>query len=358
MVKKNISPETVCCNCCDNDRTPELDFSICEKRKGFIGKVLKPLIEDRQEMKEKVDEIVDEDRRRYVQGSIDAIKWILVSCFGYMGHSHASYGAIKCHQAIQAYDRDIMIKTKETFENRGYKVSHGIIDSIWVQQKKETDTEDFEQVCREISEKIGIKLEPEHRFEWVAFVPRTSSQADIGTLNRYFGKKQSGEFKTAGIETEQRSTCQFIKKSQMEMIKALDRNMKPEDVIKTLENKINKLKTGQVDTGNLVKKRKVSKTLQDYSCNNISVACLKRAKRKNLNMKPGQSLKFIVADDEKKGVDRVRLGFENKEKFDEKYYIQELIRAAETVLSPLGFDRKQIKQRIQKSAKTKLQAYN
>jgi DNA polymerase I len=63
MVKKNISPETVCCNCCNNEKTPELGYSICEKQEGFIGKVLKPLIEDRQEMKEIVDDIEDKKRK-------------------------------------------------------------------------------------------------------------------------------------------------------------------------------------------------------------------------------------------------------------------------------------------------------
>jgi len=39
MVEKNISPETVCCDCCNNSRTPELGYSICEEKDGFIGKV-------------------------------------------------------------------------------------------------------------------------------------------------------------------------------------------------------------------------------------------------------------------------------------------------------------------------------
>jgi len=123
-----------------------------------------------------------------------------------------------------------MVKTKEKFEDSGYSISHGIIDSIWVQKQKEA--EDFEKVCQNISEDIGIELEPEHRFEWCAFVPRNSSDANIATLNRYFGKKQNGEFKTAGIEVQQRSTCKFVKDAQMEMIRKLDKNMSAEPVIK------------------------------------------------------------------------------------------------------------------------------
>jgi DNA polymerase I len=356
MVKRNISPETVCCDCCDNNRTPELDFSICEKQNGFIGKVLKPLVKDRQEMKEKVDDIEDDERHKYVQGSIDAIKWILVSCFGYMGHSHASYGAIKCHQAIQAFDRDIMVKTKERFEEAGYSVAHGIIDSIWVQEKEEA--EKFEQVCEDISEEIGIKLEPEYKFEWCAFVPRSSSDANIATLNRYFGKKQNGEFKTAGIEVEQKSTCQYVKDCQMEMIEALDRNMEAGSVIRRLENQIEKLEAFEVSVQDLVKQKKTSKPLEAYQVNNRSVSALKRAKHHGVEMKPGQSVRFIVRDDDADTMDRTRLDFETQEgDYDPVFYKTELIRAAESILSPLGLDREDIRRRLSDSEKSTLQEF-
>lgn len=345
MVKKNISPETVCCDCCENNATPELDYSICEKQRGFISQVLKPLVEDRQEMKERVDDIEDTQEKKYVQGSIDAIKWLLVSCFGYMGHSHASYGAIKCHQAIQAFDRDIMVKTKEMFEESNYSISHGIIDSIWVQENE--DAEEFEKVCQNISNKIGIKLEPEHRFEWCAFVPRSSSEANIATLNRYFGKKKNGEFKTAGIEVEQQSSCEFVKKSQMELIKELDRTMSAGPVIQKLEAQIDRLERFEVPVKELVKKKNVSKSLENYTVENRSVSALKRSRHHKIEVKPGQSVRFVVRNDNAQSMDRTRLGFEAQEgDYDPEFYKKELIRAAESILSPIGLDREDIRRRL------------
>ncbi len=355
MVKKNISPETVCCSCCDNSRTPELDYSICERRRGFIPKVLKPLVEDRQRMKEKVDEISDEDQKRYMEGSIDAIKWILVSCFGYMGHSHASYGSIKCHQAIQAFDREIMLETKNRFEENGYTVSHGIIDSIWVQKN---GCKDFEQLCEEITEEIGIKLEPEHRFEWCAFVPRSSPGPRVATLNRYFGKKQDGEYKTAGIELEQRSTCCFIKNSQMEMIKALDKRMSEDDVLEVVEKRLEELESRKVPTDKLVKKKRCSKKLENYTVRNRTAAALKRAKEHGIDMKPGQNICFVVRDDSADSIDRVRLNFELGVEYDIEFYKKELIRAAESVLSPIGLNREDIYRKISRFNEVSLQTYS
>jgi len=353
IVKKNISPETVNCNCCENKKVPELGYSVCERQRGFIPEVLEPLIEDRQEMKEVVEEIEDENERNYVKGSIDAIKWLLVSCFGYMGHSHASYGSIECHQAIQAFDRDIMVKAKEMFEEAGYTISHGIIDSIWVQEKD--NAEEFEKVCQNISEEIGIKLEPEHKFEWCAFVPRSSSEANIATLNRYFGKKQNGEFKTAGIETEQRSVCQFVKNAQMEMIEKLDNTMDTGAVIRVIEKHIEKLESMHVDPENLVKKKSTSKSLESYSVENRTVSALKRAEKHDIEIRPGQTIKFLVRDDEADPIERIRLDFEIAQgEYDPNFYTQELVRAAESVLSPLGIDRDDIRRRMNSTSRRNL----
>lgn len=345
MVKKNISPETVCCDCCDNSRVPELGYSICQNHKGFISKVLNPLVEDRQEMKQIVEDIEDETRRNYIQGSIDALKWILVSCFGYMGHSHASYGAIRCHQAIQAYDREIMLEAKEIFEESGYKVAHGIIDSIWVQERE--TAERFEEVCNKISEEIGIELEPENKFEWVAFVPRSSTEADIATLNRYFGKREDGTYKTAGIETEQSSTPKYIKDCQMEMIKALDKDMAGADVIDKLRKQVLRLKSGEVSVEELVVERKTSKPLEAYQVENRTVAAIKRAKQNGITVKPGQKVRFWVYNDSFRKSNRVRLDFENSTVYDEQFYIEELVRAAGSILSPLGWDRGDIRQSLE-----------
>ena len=37
-----------------------------------------------------------------------ALKLILVACFGYQGFSNAKFGRIECHEAINAYAREIL----------------------------------------------------------------------------------------------------------------------------------------------------------------------------------------------------------------------------------------------------------
>jgi DNA polymerase-2 len=84
MVTRNISPETVLCSCCENVAVPEAGYNICEKRRGLIPLTLEPLIERRRLLKQLMKS-ADERTRATYDARRGAIKWMLVTCFGYMG---------------------------------------------------------------------------------------------------------------------------------------------------------------------------------------------------------------------------------------------------------------------------------
>jgi len=86
MVTRNISPETVLCSCCDNQVVPEAEYNICAKRRGLIPLTLAPLVERRQRLKDLMRGAEDERTRAVYDARRTAIKWMLVSCFGYMGY--------------------------------------------------------------------------------------------------------------------------------------------------------------------------------------------------------------------------------------------------------------------------------
>jgi DNA polymerase I len=340
MIEHNISPETVRCECCDNSRIPELEWTACEERTGFIPLTLWKLVADRQRWKHELsDQSVEGEG---LQAKIDALKWLLVSCYGYMGHAHASYGAIKCHQAINAHAREMLRDAKQEFESSGWRVEHGIIDSIWVGEEDSADG--VMEVCERVTADTGIELEHERRFDWCAFVPRKSDHADIGSLNRYFGVSD-GEVVAAGIETEQRSTPAFVKEAQREMIEALDVDMDPDHVLRVLKHRIDELESGEVDPGRLEVERRVTKTLEGYSSETRSTAAIRRARRNGFDVSPGQSVSYVVRDDSAAPLDRVRLGFEAGE-YDTGFYTDLLVRATESVLSPIGYDRSDIRSEL------------
>ena len=43
----------------------------------------------------------------------NALKWLLVTCFGYTGYRNARFGRIEAHEAICAWSRDLLLTTIE-----------------------------------------------------------------------------------------------------------------------------------------------------------------------------------------------------------------------------------------------------
>jgi DNA polymerase I len=120
------------------------------------------------------------------------------------------------------------------------------------------------------------------------------------------------------------------------------------------------INTGSRDAHNvkrLVERNRVSKPLEGYSQNTQNVAALKRAREQDLAVHPGQDIEYVVVDDEKSSRDRVALAHEAIETYDASYYETQLVRAVESVLLPLGWDRTEIQSEIAETRETNLAAF-
>ncbi len=346
---RNVSPDVIRCDChSDRADVPEMGYSICDER-GYLVDVLEPLISDRREIKAKIEREAakadpDEARIAELEGRSGAIKWILVSCFGYQGFSNAKFGRIECHEAINAYARDILLTAKQRLEAGGWRVVHGIVDSIWVTPDpdvSEADRQELTTIASELTEEIGIRLEYEAHYDWVAFVPQRTSEA--GALTKYFGKvSDAEEFKLRGIEARQRSTPPFIEKVQRDCLERFDATRDPDVVIERLERAIRALQHGAVDPSTLVERNRVSKPREGYTQYTQNVAALERASDQGIAIHPGQDVEYVVVDDAKSSRERVALAHEAPECYDADYYETQLRRAIESVLSPVGWDRDDI----------------
>ncbi|WP_187367440.1 type B DNA-directed DNA polymerase [Haloferax sp. KTX1] len=358
---RNVSPDVIRCDChSDREDVPGLGYSICDER-GYLVDVLQPLVDDRDEIKtdirrEQQREVPDQNRLDELEGRSAALKWILVACFGYQGFSNAKFGRIECHEAINAFAREILLTAKQRLEAGGWRVVHGIVDSIWVTPDPDVDgddREDLEALATAITERVEIRLEHEAHYDWVAFVPQRESNA--GALTKYFGKVAGeDEFKIRGIEARQRSTPSFIEDVQRDCLDRLDATRSPDAVLGRLERAIKELHSGTVAAEQLVERNRVSKPLEGYTQNTQNVAALKRARDQDLAVHPGQDIEYVVVDDEKSSRERVALAHEAIETYDASYYETQLVRAIESVLLPLGWDRTDIRRRLAETREVEL----
>ncbi|MFW5911198.1 MAG: type B DNA-directed DNA polymerase [Halolamina sp.] len=359
MCTKNISPETVCCDCHpDREDVPGLGYSICPDD-GYLPDVLQPLIDDRDDLKQRPRETAGDVET--AAGRSAAIKWILVSCFGYQGFSNAKFGRIECHEAINAFAREIFLDAKETFERNGWRVVHGIVDSLWVTPMADREQTDLDAVADEISDDADVRLEYEAEYDWIAFCPRRND--DAGALNRYFGKQagepadDDGSYKRRGIEARQRSTPPFVETVQLDLIREFGRTRSPEAVCERLRGHVDDLRRGDVEPARLAITNRVSKRVEEYTQTTKNVAALERASDLGLAKHPGQSVEYVVVDDEKQGRERVALLYEAPERYDAAFYREQLCRAAESVLAPTGFRRAAIEKQLAERVNGSLSAF-
>jgi DNA polymerase, archaea type len=357
----NVSPETIRCDChADRADVPGLGYSICDER-GYLPDVLQPLIDARDAMKHKIRESDDVERVATLKSRSDAIKWILVSCFGYQGFSNAKFGRIECHEAINAYAREILLDTKETFEANGWHLLHGIVDSLWVRAIDDQEQTPLGELAAMISDRVGIRLEYEAAFEWLALVPLRNG--DEGALTKYFGKVAAKvgdkpEYKYRGIECRQRSTPDWITNAQQELIETLDQYRSPHAVCARLQRQLADLRAGRVDPEALAIDNRASKHVQEYTRATRTVAALQRARAAGLDPQPGQHVSYVVVDDSKRSRDRVQLSHKSLDRYDADFYADLLLRAAESVCSPVGWQQSDIEAYLSDHQDSSLAAFS
>jgi DNA polymerase I len=361
---RNVSPETVRCGCCDGSDVPGLDYAICESD-GYLPTVLGPLIDARRDLKRRRRDAEDTAERERLTAAADAIKWILVSCFGYQGFSNAKYGRIECHEAINAFARDILLTAKTALEDAGWRVLHGIVDSLWVTPAPDRDQRPLDDVAAEVSDRTGITLERECAFDWVGFCPTRDSES--GALTRYFGKRRGADvpstdglgdaIKTRGIEGRQRSTPPWVETVQDDALRVFDATRSPEPVCDALRRRLATLRAGDVAPTDLVVANRVSKDVDAYAHETLTVAALRRARREGAGLSPGQTVRYVVVDADGRGADRVRPAFEDVDACDREWYADAAIRAVSSVLSCVGWRESDVRRRLASTTETTLGAY-
>lgn len=162
----------------------------------------------------------------------------MVTSFGYLGFNNAKFGRIDAHIAVCAFGRQILLQAAKIAERYGFRVLHGIVDSIWVKRKEEgwnNNNNITYQDCLELKQSIeketGFALSFEGICKWISFVH--SKQSDILPVpNRYFGVFEDGRLKIRGIEARRHDTPMFFYKFQQEILEIMSRvdNIRGQDI--------------------------------------------------------------------------------------------------------------------------------
>jgi DNA polymerase-2 len=299
MVQHNISPETMLCPCCPEPVVPEAGYNICRKRPGLIPETLRPILALRAELKTRIK--AGHPRKLFYEAMQKALKWILVTCFGYTGYKNARFGRIEAHEAITAFGRDKLLSAKECVEEAGFLVLHGLTDSLWIQGKGITP-ERVGALQEKIYQRTGVPISLEGIYDWIAFLP-SKIQPERPVANRYFGLFTNGTVKIRGIDCCRRDTPEFIKRAQKDLLLFLatvkDRPSLEQKIPAFLDlagEYVRSLKEGRVDPRDLVIKRRIGQPLEDYRANTPTATVLQQLESVGLTLYPGQQVGYVVRE--------------------------------------------------------------
>jgi len=367
MAKYNISAETVLCKCCPDSalRIPELGYHICEKRVGIVPKVLRLAIGKRLRYKKLKREADDVGLKEVYERRQGALKWILVTCFGYLGYKNAKFGTVDGHIGVCAFGRQAFLRTARIAERRGFSVIHGIVDSLWL-KKKDASVEEYVSLCAEVSEEIGVPLNFEGRYKWIVFLP-SRMHPNVAVLNRYYGAKEDGRIKVRGLEVRRRDTPKFVYDAQMEMIRVLATADDSKAFIEKIPDALNVVKEyrrrlidGEVPIWDLIVTKRLSKNLEDYTQRVSQVIAAEQLLREGVEVSAGKSVKFLFTNAKSKRYERrVRAEelIEENTNSDVKKYLLLLYSATSNILSPFDYSAKDIYDSVRGYQCTKLTSY-
>jgi DNA polymerase elongation subunit (family B) len=311
MVNNNISGETVLCKCCPNShlRIPDLNYNICEKRVGIVPKALKLIVSKRSRYKRLKEEVKDPKLKETYDNRQTALKWILVTCFGYLGYKNAKFGTVDGHIGVCAFGREAFLRAARTSESRGFEVLHGIVDSLWL-KKQDSKLGDYIDLCKQVSKDIGVPLNFEGFYKWIVFLP-SKMHPNIGVLNRYYGVMENGKLKVRGLEVRRRDTPRFIYDAQMEMINVFSTANNSEEFMQKIPDALNvvknyrqKLINGEVAIWDLIVTKHLSKNPKNYKQHVSQVIAAEQLMKEGVEINAGKNVHFIFTDSDNKRFER------------------------------------------------------
>jgi DNA polymerase-2 len=341
MARFNISPETVNCPCCpDAPRVPELGYRMCQKRRGITSRVVERLIAKRTELKkcsarlqagileagtcahpecppeggrykEHPNEALAQQAQRH-KLQRDALKWLLVCCFGYTGYKNARFGKIEAHEAINAVARETLLVAKEIAEDRGYQILHALVDSLYVQKPGATRA-DYEALNDEIAARTQLPLAIEALYRYVVFLP-SRQFADVPVPNRFFAVAEDGALKVRGLELRRHDTPPLVARMQQEALEILAEARdfpgylgKLEEAREILRRCEESVIDGSVAIQDLIISKRLTREPRQYSKANQTAIAAQQLFGSGVRLRPGQTVEYIITDsDNRVPNDRVR----------------------------------------------------
>jgi len=299
-------------------------------KKGIIPEILKYLLYTRAKIKKDMKRAKKPEKKRYLYAKQYAFKTIANAFYGHLGYIRAKLYILDIANAITSTGRDLIKKTKDIIETKtSYKVVYADTDSVMVKLV----TKDTEEALK-IGEEISHLINEEIRHILDMKIESVFKTLLILAKKRYAGwnfEPVDGGYEesiiTKGIETVRRDWCDLVSETLEETLTTILKEQNVKKAVTIVKNKVNEIKTGEIDIDKLVITKSMSKSLRTYKGIQPHIELVKKMRQRDPASAPGvgDRVGFVII----KGLQMVSKRTEDPEyvkkhglKVDSKYYIE------------------------------------
>lgn len=307
----NVSGETVNCKCCSWDEdyipVPDSPYYTCKKRRGIVSDTVEILIQQRDRIKDILDDpsniLSDRDKKTLTLRST-ALKWCLVTCFGYTGYKNAKFGRREAHESITAWGRYAITEAKRIAETMGYHFLHGLTDSLWLiaDDPRLLEKGCIDELSQKVKDRLSLRLLLEARYSWIVF-PVSKQREGFAVPTRYYARDLQGKVKFRGIALRRKNTPRIVCDFQTCLLDELalcntskEVKLREANFYSILSSYEDRLYNNNFTKLEIVVSQNISKHAGGYTVNSASKVVLDAILEQGIRLEGGQKIEYIVTD--------------------------------------------------------------
>jgi DNA polymerase I len=340
MVAHNISPDTLDVEGCDEEfELDEFDYSFCQDFQGFFPELVEGLVEERYELKAKLDEY-EEGSKEYksIYNRQEAEKILANSFYGYLGYNGARWYSRESAEATTYLGRKYIQETIEKAEKKGFEIVYGDTDSVFL--RKEDIREEIDGFLEEVNSDLPgfMELEFEGFFKRGFF---TSTDSGEGAKKKYALLSGDGSMKVTGFEQVRRDWSPIAKETQEQVLRKV-LNQEIEEAAELVKYTIQRIKDGEVPPEKLRIYSTLTKPPEDYDSTSPHVEAVKKARERGDKIEPETTVGYVIEEGSGNISSRAEL-VKYAEGYDSEYYIEnQIIPVSLRVLKVFGYTEGQL----------------
>lgn len=293
----NLSPETIVE---DGDIRLENGLGIKLNPLGIVPELVAILIEERNKLENEMNRFEPgTPEYRSLESKMLAVKYMTNAVYGYLAFRNSRIFRPEIAETISSIAREGLIKSKEIFEQHGYRVLYGDTDSIFVSIPFDRVNEMINIINKEVANHLirkygiqncAINMKIDAYLKTIFFTGTKKKHAEHIIWKK--GKGKCDYVSVTGFETIRSDQSDFTKNVQRTLIEMIVKRKEKNEIIKYVEMLKDEFRKQPIEE--IALRRGISKSFSKYS---VKPPHIRGSLLANMylgtNIRPGDKVKML-----------------------------------------------------------------